>query len=48
VYVKPRLERFGTFRELTKLGFTGASDGFTIIGPDGNSSSGNDLDDCRS
>jgi hypothetical protein len=48
VYTKPTVTRYGTFRELTQLGFSGASDGFTIIGPDGSTSSGNDLDDCRS
>jgi hypothetical protein len=48
VYSKPKVTRYGTFRDLTQLGFTGSSDGFTIIGPDGSSTSGNDLDDCRS
>lgn len=43
MYEKPRVERYGAFRELTQLGFTGASDGFTIIGPDGSTSSGNDV-----
>ncbi len=33
MYQKPSLERFGSFRELTQIGFSGASDGFTIIGP---------------
>ncbi len=33
MYEKPTLEKFGTFRELTQIGFSGATDGFTIIGP---------------
>jgi hypothetical protein len=37
------VERYGVFRDLTQLGFTGSSDGFTIIGPDGSTSSGNDI-----
>ena len=32
VYQKPKVERFGTFRELTQVGFQGTSDGFTICG----------------
>jgi hypothetical protein len=35
MYSKPGLERFGTFRELTRVGFNGASDGLLIVGPDG-------------
>ena len=31
MYQKPRVERFGTFRELTRLGFTGVSDGLLIV-----------------
>jgi hypothetical protein len=33
MYHKPRVQRFGTVRELTQVGFTGASDGYTITGP---------------
>lgn len=33
MYHKPKVERFGTVRELTLVGFTGATDGFTISGP---------------
>lgn len=33
MYQKPRVERFGTVRELTLVGFDGASDGFTVTGP---------------
>jgi hypothetical protein len=40
MYVKPRLDRYGTFRELTLIGFTGASDGCTMTGV---GTSGNDL-----
>lgn len=32
MYTKPTLEKFGTFRELTMLGFLGASDGQFIWG----------------
>lgn len=32
MYQKPRVERFGTFRELTQVGFNGSTDGFTICG----------------
>ena len=32
VYQKPKVERFGTFRELTQVGFNGSTDGFTICG----------------
>lgn len=32
MYQKPKVERFGTFRELTQIGFQGDSDGFTICG----------------
>ncbi|MBA2683232.1 MAG: lasso RiPP family leader peptide-containing protein [Gemmatimonadaceae bacterium] len=35
VYQKPRVERFGTFRELTQVGFNGTTDGFTICGANG-------------
>jgi hypothetical protein len=36
VYQKPKVERFGTFRELTQVGFNGTTDGFTICGITGN------------
>ncbi len=36
VYSKPRVERFGTFRELTQQGFQGATDGITFNGVNGN------------
>lgn len=35
VYKKPMVERFGSFRELTRLGIRGGSDGLSIWGPDG-------------
>jgi len=35
VYLTPKVERFGTFRELTQIGLTGASDGMTVCGPNG-------------
>lgn len=43
MYHKPKVERFGTVRELTLVGFSGNSDGFTIVGPDGTTvGNGND------
>jgi|GEM_PF-3364181 len=37
MYQKPRVERFGSFRELTLIGNTGAADGMFVAGvsPDG-------------
>ena len=32
VYSKPRIERFGTFREITRWGLSSASDGGSILG----------------
>ncbi len=32
MYRKPTVVRFGTLRELTKIGFTGVSDGTTVMG----------------
>jgi hypothetical protein len=34
-YRSPVLERFGTFREITREGFVGNVDGGLILGPDG-------------
>jgi hypothetical protein len=34
-YQPPRVARFGTFREITREGFTGTLDGGLILGPDG-------------
>ena len=31
-YQKPTLEKFGTFRDLTRLGFNSASDGASFFG----------------
>lgn len=31
MYVKPSLQRFGTFRELTQIGLTNNSDGASIL-----------------
>ena len=50
MYQKPKVERFGTFRELTRVGFNGTTDGFTICGVNGGT--GNELcnlpdDQCR-
>ena len=42
VYEKPKVQRFGTFRELTQAGVTGACDGFTVTSTDtGVTSDGN-------
>ena len=43
MYEKPKLERFGTFRELTQVGFNGNSDGFTVCGVPGASGTGSDV-----
>jgi hypothetical protein len=44
MYQKPRVERFGSFRELTRVGFSGSSDGFTVTNnSNGDTSSGCDL-----
>ena len=44
MYVKPKLERFGTFRELTRVGFNGCSDGYTVTNDStGVSDSGSEL-----
>lgn len=40
MYQKPRLDRFGSFRELTQVGFSGASDGTTFIGVTGGVATG--------
>jgi hypothetical protein len=44
VYEKPRVQRFGTFRELTQIGFSGVCDGYTITNNDtGDTSDGNNI-----
>lgn len=42
-YSTPSLLCFGEFRELTQVGFSGATDGCTITGPGVGSVTGNDL-----
>ena len=42
-YQAPRLERFGTFREVTRQGFTGNLDGGLILGPDGSTTPAADV-----
>lgn len=37
MYSKPKVERFGTFRELTQSGFGGAGDGCIVLDPTDNS-----------
>jgi len=34
-YTRPAVHRFGTFREMTREGFSGNLDGGLILGPDG-------------
>jgi hypothetical protein len=46
LYVKPRLERLGTFRELTQAGGTAFSDLFTTDGTDGCAMSGSSSYTC--
>lgn len=42
MYEKPKVQRFGTFRELTQAGLTGTCDGFTVTSNDtGVASDGN-------
>jgi hypothetical protein len=36
MYEKPEVVRYGTFRELTLIGWTGRTDGFTVANNDGN------------
>jgi hypothetical protein len=33
MYEKPALQKFGSFRDLTRIGFTGSSDGASVLGP---------------
>lgn len=33
MYSKPTLEKFGSFRNLTQVGFSGGNDGYIILGP---------------
>ena len=42
MYETPRLERFGTFRELTLIGSIGDSDGFPVMG-----NAGRDVATCE-
>ena len=42
-YTAPALTRFGTFRELTRVGFSGLSDGFVLGDDDGPPATGCDV-----
>jgi hypothetical protein len=42
-YAAPALTRFGTFRELTRVGFSGLSDGFVLGDDDGSTATGCDV-----
>jgi hypothetical protein len=42
VYEKPTVEKFGSFRDLTRLGFSGNTDGATVIGANGTTTSPGD------
>ncbi|MBA2557943.1 MAG: lasso RiPP family leader peptide-containing protein [Chloroflexi bacterium] len=44
MYQKPRLERFGAFRELTQIGWSGGNDGFTLNGNAVTNTTGNNCD----
>lgn len=45
MYQKPKVERFGSFRELTRIGFTGSCDGYSVTSnTDGTTSDGNSID----
>jgi len=50
MYEKPRVERFGTFRDLTRIGFSGTGDGFLILASHTHATSdtGSTGDDLRS
>ncbi len=39
---RPQVRRFGTFREMTREGFTGNLDGGLILGPNGTTTPGAD------
>jgi hypothetical protein len=41
-YARPTVQRFGTFRELTRQGFGAVDDGGLILGSDGNTSPAGD------
>ena len=41
-YAAPRLQRFGTFREITREGFVGNVDGGLILGPNGTTATANE------
>ena len=44
MYEKPKVERFGSFRELTRVGFSGSCDGYSVTSnTDGSTSDGNNL-----
>ena len=44
MYEKPKVERFGSFRELTRVGFSGSCDGYTVTSnTDGTTTDGNNL-----
>ncbi|MGQ0715657.1 MAG: lasso RiPP family leader peptide-containing protein [Gemmatimonadaceae bacterium] len=34
MYEKPKVQRFGTLRELTQVGYSGACDGFSVLSND--------------
>ena len=47
VYQKPTLKRFGSFRELTRLGFNNVGDGASIMAVNANGVSGAGNDICK-
>jgi hypothetical protein len=42
-YQRPAVRRFGTFREITREGFSGTLDGGLILGPDGSTAPASDV-----
>lgn len=49
MYEKPQVERFGSFRELTRVGISGTSDGWTRDSDGTSGCSGSEFGDtCRS
>ena len=46
MYEKPLLQKFGTVRELTRLGFSGAGDGAIFVGTDDTGDAGCELWGC--
>ena len=48
MYAKPKLEKFGSFRTLTQVGFNGGNDGYIILGPNNTTDIGCEFTRCPS